>query len=46
MYDDNRTEYELDVREATNLVIEERIPALAEEIDQLKYPPHTQITLT
>lgn len=35
MYDDNRTEYELDVREATNLVIEERIPALAEEIDQL-----------
>ncbi|ELR12268.1 uncharacterized protein ACA1_372570 [Acanthamoeba castellanii str. Neff] len=36
MYDDNRTEYELDVREATNLVIEERIPALAEEIDQLK----------
>lgn len=35
MYDDNRAAYELDVREATNLVVEQRILELAAEIDEI-----------
>jgi hypothetical protein len=35
MYDENRTAYELDVREATDVMINERVPALAAEISKL-----------
>lgn len=35
MYDENRVAYELDVREATDLMINERVPAVAAEISQL-----------
>ena len=35
MYDENRVAYELDVREATDLMINERVPAVAAVSSQL-----------